>query len=227
MSSILRVDQIQSSTGTPLLSTDGTGVLSIDSRFKLPQYNTANLPTNAQTGEVVFDVDEAVTKFWSGDEWQSLGRKKLSSSILGMHYQYWTSSFQTSAVSTYQNVPGSQFTFQTKETGSSFILMADIPGYQDGSASGVNMAYQFDGVQYAGQNGNPGDTWMGSAHSGVASAGFNMKKIWVVSPNLSAGVTVTAACMVGHWSGTSSVHYFVYPGYNSNATFVILEFKNI
>jgi hypothetical protein len=143
-----------------------------------------------------------------------------------MHHQYWTSTFQSTAVQTYEKIPGSEFTFQTKEAGSSFLLMSDIPGYQASTSSGVNMAYQFNGTLYAGASGGSGDTWMGSAHSGVSAAGFNLKKIWVVSPNLSAGATVTTACMAGHWSSTSSQHYFLYPGYNSNATFVVLEFKN-
>ena len=226
MASVLRVDQLQTTSGTPLLSSDANGILSVESRFKLPQYNTANLPTNAESGEVVFDLDEGVTKFWDGETWQSLGRKKATTSILGMHHQYWTSTFQSTAAQTYEKIPGSEFTFQTKEAGSSFLLMSDIPGYQASTSSGVNMAYQFNGTKYAGDSGGSGDTWMGSAHSGVAAAGFNMKKIWVVQPNLSAGVTVTAACMVGHWSVTSSQHYFLYPGYSPNATFVIFEFKN-
>jgi hypothetical protein len=226
MASVLRVDQLQTSNGIPLLSSDGSGILSVQSRFRLPNYTTDTLPTSAVTGEVVFDVTENVAKFWDSEKWQTIGTKKATSSIVGIHYQYWTSTFQTSAAQTYQKIPGSEFTFQTKETGSSFIMMADIPGYQEGTGSGVNMAYEFNGTRYAGDNGGGGDTWMGNVHSGVASAGFNLKKIWVVSPNLSAGATVTASCMAGHWSGSSPSHYFLYPGYGSNATFVILEFKN-
>jgi hypothetical protein len=63
MASVLRVDQLQTTSGTPLLSSDANGILSVESRFKLPQYNTANLPTNAESGEVVFDLDEGVTKY--------------------------------------------------------------------------------------------------------------------------------------------------------------------
>jgi hypothetical protein len=226
MASVLRVDQLQTSNGTPLLSSDGTGMLSIDSRFKLPQFTTETLPTTGSLGEVVFDITDSIAKFWDGDKWQDIGVKKITSSIVGIHWQSWSSTFQSSAVQTYQEIPGSVFSFQTKESGSSFILMSDLCGYQASSSSGVNMAYRFNGVQYAGQSGSPGDTWMGSLHSGTATGSFNLKKIWVVSPNLSAGSTVTASCMFGHWSGTSSNHYVNYPGYSPVSEFVILEFKN-
>jgi hypothetical protein len=226
MPSILRVDQLQTTTGTPLLSSDANGLLSVSTRFKLPNFTTANLPSSASTGEVVFDTTEFVAKFWDGTKWQTLGSKKLTSAIVGMHWIHWTSTFQSTTAQTYEKVPGSEFTFQTKQANSSFVMMADIPGYQAGTSSGVNMAYQFNGTMYAGTNGGSGDTWMGNVHSGVAAAGFNLKKIWVVQPNLAAGSTVTAACMVGHWQGTSSSHYFNYPGYSPEAEFVILEFLN-
>ena len=226
MASVIRVDNIQNSGGTPMFTSDGASMVAASSRFKLPLFNTADLPPSGEIGEVVFDQEESVLKFWDGEAWQSIGRKRVTSSIVGIHWQHWTSTFQSSAEKTYQKITGSEFTFQTKEANSSFLLMADIPGYQANTSSGVNMAYEFNGTLYAGQNGNPGDAWMGSAHSGVATCGFNLKKLWVVSPNLSAGSTCTAACMAGHWSGTSSSHYFLYPGYNPNAEFVILEFVN-
>ena len=226
MASVIRVDNIENSGGTPMFTSDGSSLISVSTRFQLPRFNTADLPSNAVVGEIVFDQEEYIMKFWTGDEWQSIGRKKVTSSVVGIHWQHWTSTFQSSAVQTYQKIPGSEFSFQTKEANSSFLLMADIPGYQAGTSSGVNMAYEFNGTLYAGQNGNPGDTWMGNVHSGVASAGFNLKKLWVVSPNLPAGSTCTASCMAGHWSGASANHYFLYPGYSPEAEFVILEFLN-
>lgn len=226
MASILKVDSIQSSSGNPLLSSDVNGLLSIDTRFQLPRFNTANLPTTAEIGEVVFDQEEFIVKFWDGTDWQNIGKRKVDTSVVGMHYQHWTSTFQTTAAQTYQKIPGSEFTFQTKADNSSFLLMADIPGYQASTSSGVNMAYEFNGTLYAGQNGSPGDTWMGGVHSGTPTGCFNLKKIWAVSPNLSAGSTCTASCLAGHWSGTSTNHYFIYPGYNGSAEFVILEFVN-
>jgi len=226
MPSILKVDQIQTTNGVPLLTSNSAGIVTPSTRFQLPNYATTNLPSSAVNGEVVFDSTELVQKFWDGTSWQSLGIKKLTSTVVGIHWIHWTSIFQSTVAQTYEKIPGSEFTFQTKEANSSFVMMADIPGYQSGTSSGVNMAYQFNGTMYAGANGGNGDTWMGGAHSGISSAGYNLKKIWVVSPNLAAGATVTAACMGGHWQGTSSSHYFLYPGYNSEAEFVILEFKN-
>ena len=75
---------------------------------------------------------------------------------------------------------------------------------------------------YAGQNGNNGDTWMAAVHSGIGSGSFNLKKMWLVSPNLASGTAVTAYVKCGHWSGSGN-HYFNYPSYTPSSTFVIKE----
>lgn len=226
MASTLRVDQIQTSTGSQIFSSDGS-VMSLNQRIRLPHYTTANLPSNALTGELVFDQDEQVVKAWNGTGWQFFGQKKVDSIVFAMHYKIFTDSFAPTAEKTYQNHPGSALTFSTKETGSSFLLMMDIPGYQAGTSSGVNAAFTFNGTLYGGTNGGGGDTWMAAVHSGISSGAFNMKKTWVVEPNLAANSTVNAYVACGHWSGTSSNHYFNYPGYSPTATFTVIEYKNI
>ena len=146
--------------------------------------------------------------------------------IIAMHYQHWTSTFTSTAARTYESMPGSELTFNTTVDDSQFILMADFHSYQSGTSGGVNMAYYWQGTMYAGWNGSPGDSWMGGAHSGVASGGMNNKKILWLNPGLSAGTEVTTSCAVGHWSGTSSSVNSVYPGYSPEAEFIVLEFKN-
>ena len=151
----------------------------------------------------------------------------VSNSIVAMHYTIFGSSLNTAGPNqVYQNHTGSAITFDTKEAGSSFVLMADICGYQAGTGSGVNIAFEFNGVRYAGEPGGNGDTWMGAVHSGISSGSFNLKKLYTVSPNLAAGTTVTAYIQCGHWSGSGN-HYFNYPGYNPSSTFVIKECVNI
>ena len=105
-------------------------------------------------------------------------------------------------------------------------MYADICGYQAGTGSGVNIAFEFNGVRYAGEPGSSGDSWMGAVHSGISSGSYNLKKMWTVSPNLAAGTSVTAYIQCGHWNGSGN-HYFNYPNYNPTSTFVIKEFVNI
>ena len=51
---------------------------------------------------------------------------------------------------------------------------------------------------------------------------FNLKKMWLVQPNLASGASVTAYVKCGHWSGSGN-HYFNYPSYNPSSTFIIKE----
>lgn len=222
MASTLRVDQLQTSNGIPLLSSDGSGILSVESRFKLPQYNTENLPTNAEAGEVVFDLDDLIAKFWDGEEWKNIGSPKITSNILGMYYKIWNTNFQNSNTQTYEIVPDSSLTFTTKEQGSSFLLLQDVSWYSSASA-GSNGAFYFNGTLIGGVSGGSGDAWMGGMHSGISSS-YNHKRVHTHSPNLPKGASVTVAYAQGCWTNTSVRSN--YSGYGINSSLVVLEYIN-
>lgn len=69
MSSIIRVDQIQNTAGTPVFSADSSGRLN-PNRLRLPVFTTATLPTVGNTaGDVVYDSTVRAIRIWNGSSW--------------------------------------------------------------------------------------------------------------------------------------------------------------
>jgi len=231
MASKLKVDQISTVSETGTLSTSGNIKLNLTSSTSglvLPQGTEAQRDSTATFGELRGNTDNNTVEFYNGTSWQRVQTTPaVDNSIVAMHYSVFTSSLNTSSAGAqnYVNHPGSQITLTTTEASSSFMLIADVAGYQEGTSSGVNIAFECNGVRYAGINGGNGDHWMAAVHSGVSSGSFNMKKMWVVSPNLPAGTTVDAYIQCGHWSGSGN-HHFNYYQYTPSSTFVIKEFVN-
>lgn len=232
MASKLKVDQISTVSETGSLSSSGNIKVDLSSSNQsvvLPKGTDAERPTAPTFGEIRGNTDNNTVEFYNGSSWQRLqSTPAVDNAIIAMHYNVFTGSFTTASAGAqnYVNHPSSQITLTTTEDNSSFMLIADVPGYQEGTGSGVNIAFEFNGVRYAGINGGGGDHWMAACHSGVSSGSFNMKKIYIVSPNLPAGTSVDAYIQCGHWSGSGN-HYFNYNGYNPSATFVIKEFVNV
>ena len=231
MASQLKVDEITTVSGTGTLKIAGnvqTNLSDNNSGIILPKGTEAQRSTAPVLGETRVNSENKTIEFYNGTGWQRVSTiPAVSNSVVGMHYQIFGSSLNTSGPNqVYQNHTGSQLTFNTVEANSSFMLIADMCGYQAGTGSGVNIAFEFNGIRYAGEPGGNGDTWMGAVHSGISSGSFNLKKMYVVSPNLAAGTSVTAYIQCGHWSGSGN-HYFNYPSYSPSSTFVIKEFVNI
>ena len=231
MASQLKVDEITTVSGTGTLKIAGNVQVNASdntSGIVLPNGTEAQRAAAPVLGETRVNNENKTVEFYNGTSWQRVQTTPaVSNSIVAMHYTIFGSSLNTAGPNqVYQNHTGSTLTFDTTETGSTFVLMADICGYQSGTGSGVNIAFEFNGVRYAGEPGSSGDTWMGAVHSGISSGSFNLKKLYTVSPNLAAGTTVTAYIQCGHWSGSGN-HYFNYPGYNPSSTFVIKECVNI
>lgn len=231
MASKLKVDQISTVSETGTLSTTGNIKLDLSSSnsgLVLPRGNNSQRSTTPATGEVRMNSENKYMEYYNGTSWQAVQSVPATdNAIVAMHWNVFTSSYNTSSLGAqvYGNHPGSLITLTTKETNSSFMLIADVCGYQEGTSSGVNIAFTFNGVRYAGQDGGNGDHWMGACHSGISSGSFNLKKIWVVSPGLPQGTTVNAYIACGHWSGSGN-HYFNYYSYSPSSTFVIKEFIN-
>lgn len=69
MPSIIRVDQIQTTAGSPVFSTDSSGRLN-PNKLQLPVYTTATLPsTGNSAGDVVYDSTVKAIRIWNGSAW--------------------------------------------------------------------------------------------------------------------------------------------------------------
>ena len=231
MASQLKVDEITTVSGTGTLKIAGNVQVNASENntgIVLPNGTEAQRATAPVLGETRVNNENKTIEFYDGNNWQRVSTTPaVSNSVVAMHYVTFGNTLNTAGPNqVYQNHTGSTLTFNTTETGSFFVLMADICGYQAGTGSGVNMAFEFNGVRYGGEPGNGGDSWMGAVHSGISSGSFNLKKLYTVSPNLAAGTSVTAYIQCGHWSGSGN-HYFNYPGYSPISTFVIKECVNI
>ena len=215
MASQLKVDEITTVSGTGTLKIAGNVQVNAadnTSGIVLPNGTEAQRAAAPVLGETRINNENKTIEFYNGTGWQRVSTTPaVSNSVVAMHYKIFGDVYNTSGPNqVYTNHPGSTLTFNTTETGSSFVMYADIVGYQAGTGSGVNIAFEFNGVRYAGEPGSSGDTWMGAVHSGISSGAFNLKKMWTVSPNLAAGTSVRilriseATCSTGETSVTSA-----------------------
>ena len=67
MSSILRVDEIQSVSGNTVLASSGE-LLYSDVPVSFPQYETAFIPETIETGEIFYNLTENKLQYWNGIE---------------------------------------------------------------------------------------------------------------------------------------------------------------
>ena len=224
----LKVDQITSVSETGSLQLTGNvkpDFSSSNTGLVPPSGTTDQREASPMMGSIRMNTETKILEYYDGSNWLAFQTTiSAESQVIAMHYKIYGSSLNTasSGNQNYVNHPGSEIVFNTKAAGTSFLLYADQAGYQSGTGSGVNIAFNFNGTMYAGQNTNNGDTWMGACHSGISSGSFNLKKMWLVQPNLAANTSVTAYIQCGHWSGSGN-HYFNYDGYTPSSTFVIKE----
>ena len=224
----LKVDQISSVSETGSLQLSGNvkpDFSSSSTGLVPPSGTTDQREASPMMGSIRMNTETKILEYYDGTNWLAFQTTiSAESQILAMHYKVYGGSLNTSSSGNqnYVDHPSSEITFTTKAAGTSFLLYADQCGYQAGTSSGVNIAFNFNGTMYAGQNTGNGDTWMGAVHSGISSGSFNLKKMWLVQPNLASGASVTAYVKCGHWSGSGN-HYFNYPSYNPSSTFVIKE----
>lgn len=81
MASVLRLDQIQTLAGTPVLSLSNTGTCSFDGNLKIPVWTTGSRPTSPETGFIGFNTVTAGFEIWDGEKWFSIGGGADGSSI--------------------------------------------------------------------------------------------------------------------------------------------------
>lgn len=72
MASILRLDQVQTLDGTPVMSFSNNGIASMNAGVKLPAYTNSNRPAG-EIGLIIFNSEEEVIQLWTGSEWIDVG----------------------------------------------------------------------------------------------------------------------------------------------------------
>lgn len=73
MSSILRVDSLQTTTGNPVMSFSSTGACSFDGNLKVPVWTTATRPLSPEVGFIGFNTTTSGFEIWDGTKWFSVG----------------------------------------------------------------------------------------------------------------------------------------------------------
>ena len=125
---------------------------------------------------------------------------------------------------TYYDCPGSTINFTTTVANGVYLLRADLQTYagSSGGGNGWNFGFKFNGTKVAGTDGTSGDTWQRAGHGDGDHVGcFSINRMYVVSPGLSAGTSVSANLMMGHWGADL---YHNYPSYMCYSDFYVEEF---
>lgn len=106
--------------------------------------------------------------------------------------------------------------FTTRLPNSRFLLMANQPGYCDGTNTGVGLGFRFNGILLVGADTGPsgGNAWSMYGNTVSSAGSFNLNHSFLHSPSLPAGSLVTVYIALGAWS---TPHGNIYFNYNNNA----------
>jgi hypothetical protein len=129
----------------------------------------------------------------------------------------------TTTVNTYVVVNNGNLSITTKLPNSKILVLLTPQGYQQ-TGNGCNIGLQrvLSGVttRLVGTDGTGGDSWMG-AGNGTTNTSWTIQRIFLDSPNVPAGTTISYQTMVAMWSsGTIFVNY---PGYVSQSAITLME----
>ena len=72
MASVLRVDQLQTLNGTPVVSFNNAGHAQFSSAISLPQYAEANRPANPPNGTLILNSDTLGVEVFIDSEWKQI-----------------------------------------------------------------------------------------------------------------------------------------------------------
>jgi len=73
MSSILRVDQLQTQSGTPVATFSSTGRVTFAGGVTLPEFAEANRPTGVPNGTLIINQDTLAIEVYLDGEWKQIG----------------------------------------------------------------------------------------------------------------------------------------------------------
>lgn len=122
-----------------------------------------------------------------------------------------------------------------KQSGSDFLVMANIQGYMQASANGVNLGIQrvIDNawIHLADEQRNADaaqeDQWMGTSHNaGLATNSFNINRFAMDTyRSYKAGQKIQWDIASGFWRTDGGQIRINYPGYNSQCVAFIMEIR--
>jgi hypothetical protein len=112
-------------------------------------------------------------------------------------------------------------------------MMANQPGYCDGTNSGVGLGFRFNGTLLVGADSVPsgGNGWSMAGNTVSAASSFNLNHSYMHSPGLAAGSSITIYIALAAWSGTHGNLYFNYnntadgvaSNYNVTSSLTVME----
>lgn len=75
MASVLRVDQLQTLSGTPIMEFANTGEITFSGGLSIPSWTTAERPANPSVGTIGYNTTNKVTEVYTGPQvgWKDLG----------------------------------------------------------------------------------------------------------------------------------------------------------
>lgn len=75
MASVLRVDQLQTLSGTPIMEFANTGEITFSGGLSIPSWTTAERPENPSVGTIGYNTTNKVTEVYTGPDvgWKDLG----------------------------------------------------------------------------------------------------------------------------------------------------------
>ena len=122
-----------------------------------------------------------------------------------------------------------------KQSGSDFLVMANIQGYMQASANGVNLGIQrvIDNawIHLADEQRNADaaqeDQWMGTSHNaGLTTNSFNINRFAMDTyRSYKAGQKIQWDIASGFWRNDGGQIRINYPGYNSQCVAFIMEIR--
>lgn len=150
MASTLRVDQIETSSGNPVMSFNSSGAASFSSGLTLPQFTEASRPASAANGTLILNADTLAMEIFVDNEWIQIGSSGAGKLV---EFKLWgagggSGSQQRSGTSYHTNT-----FYNVKEGGSGGFLTASfqIP-------SGTQLLFSVGGGGRGGLiGGNPSD----------------------------------------------------------------------
>ena len=72
MASVLRVDQLQTQSGTNVMTFDSAGNAVLSNGLKLPSYTNINRPTG-QVGLLIYNSEQEQVQVYDGTQWVGVG----------------------------------------------------------------------------------------------------------------------------------------------------------
>ena len=143
--------------------------------------------------------------------------------IVQVKFKSFNDATSLTALQAYTVVTNGTLAITSKFTNSKFYVNMQAQGYAQstgGTNIGISRTIGVTTTRLIGTDGAAGDAWMGNAN-GQGTNSWNIKRLFLDSPNVAAGTTITYNMLLAVWS--SGTTYVNYSGYTGGSTITILE----